>query len=398
MILSPLRQSFAWPKFFVFFCAGLGASVSSMAAVSTVWNYQLKFDSANGFGSVPAPADLEGRSGATKLNGTGTWGGQSTRHYDVVSKTGSTYAGGPDGTQDLTITTRVMSNTSASSTNTWGRMNATIDSNNGLGVNAMMQSGKSRPNDWGFVAYTVTFSPDLKLTANDLSMRLSNVNGDGEIYEWAMVTLGTADQAPFASLDTSGNLITRIGDYKNTDYSDFTNSSYYNTDGSIKAGGIATGNALPTNKTMTQFLAGQPAGSGEYLNPDGSLKNRGTHIVGDGWVALDNFMTRVSDSPPSNSNTAPPINPRNYPSNYDDEVDITGALLGMDPLETVNSFTIWLGYNDVGTAGTNGFTRTDSDMFSYVSGIQIGGSVPEPSAVGLSLLAGWALCFRRRRC
>jgi hypothetical protein len=262
-----------------------------------------------------------------------------------------------------------------------------------------MQSGKSRPGDWGVVAYTVTFSADLDLKASDLSMRLSNVNGDGEVYEWAMVTLGTADQSPFASLDANGKLRTSIGNYKNTDYNNFTSSSFYNADGTTKAGGVATGNQLPLGKTLTQYLAGEAAGSRDYVNADGTFINRGTHIVQDGWVALDNYTVKVFDAAPSDSNTAAPINPRNYTSNYDDEVDITGAELAMGPGDAVTSFTIWLGYNDVATAKADGFSRTNADMFGYLSNIKIGNnlaSIPEPSAVALTLLAG-ACCFRRRR-
>ena len=371
------------------------------AAISTLWSYDLKFDAAHGFESTPTPTDLEGRAGSSKAGG-GTWTGQSVRNYDILQSDGNGgYQAGTDGHSDLTITTRVLGNTSPSGTSTWNRMNATIDSNNGLGVNAAMISGRSRPNDWGVVAYTVSFDSSLNLTARDLSMRLSNVNGDGEIYEWAMVTLGGAEQAPFASLDGSGNIITTIGNYKNTDYSNFNNSSYYNPDGTVKAGGTATGTALPTGKTITQFLAGEAAGSRDYVTADGSaLTNRGTHVVSNGWVALDNFMTRISDSAPSDSNTAPPINPRNYASNTEDEVDITGAILGMGDFDKVTTFTIWLGYTDVATAQANGTSKTNADMFGYVSGVKIGtsvGQIPEPSTTLLGGLFALSLLARRKR-
>jgi hypothetical protein len=363
------------------------------AAVTTGWNYEIKFDEAHGFVSNPIPTDVEGRAGTAQA-GSGTWTGSNTKSYDVLRNGGGNYfAPGTDGQADFTITSQVLS-----SNNQWTRMNATIDSNNGLGVNATMQSGKSRPGDWGVVAYTVCFDSSLQIKASDLSMRLSNVNGDGEIYEWAMVTLGEAHQSQFSSLDANGKLQTSLGTYKNTDYSNFSNSSFYNSDGSTKAGGTATGLQLPQGKTITQFLAGQPAGSGDYLNPDGTLNNRGTHIVENGWVALDNYTTKVFDAAPSDSNTAAPINPRNYSSNYDDEVDITGAQLGMGPDDAVTCFTIWLGYNDVATAKADGFTRTNADMFSYLSDIKFGNSfaiVPEPSTAGLAMLAG--ACFLRRR-
>lgn len=362
----------------------------SSAATTNLWSYEIKFDAAHGFDSVPTPADIEGRAGSTKPGG-GTWTGQSTRTYDIVKSNGTGgYQTGADGTNDVTITTRVLSNTALSGS--WKRLNATIESNNGLGVNAAMDSGTSRPNDYGVVAYTVSFNSALSVTAKDLSMRLSNVNGDGEIYEWAMVTLGDVGDAPFTA--------SSIGTYKNTDYSNFANSSYYNADGSVKLGGTATGQALPTGKTMTQYLAGEPAGSRDYLNPDGTLNNRGLHVVGDGWVALDNFMTKISDSAPSDSNTAPPINPKNYASNYEDEVDVTGASLGMGELETVDTFTIWLGYTDVATAKANGFSRTNADMFGYVSNVKIGSSIaeiPEPATATVGVLAALFLVTRRRR-
>jgi hypothetical protein len=377
------------------FLTTLALTPAANAAVTTGWNYEIKFDDAHGFVSNPIPTDVEGRAGTAQAGG-GTWTGSNTKSYDVLRNGGGNYyAPGSDGKTDFTIKSQVLS-----SNNQWSRMNATIDSNNGLGVNATMQSGKSRPGDWGVVAYTVSFDASLGIKASDLSMRLSNVNGDGEIYEWAMVTLGEANQTPFSSLDANGKLQTTIGTYKNTDHSNFANSSFYNADGSTKVGGTATGLQLPQGKTITQFLAGQPAGSGDYLNADGTLRNRGTHIVDNRWVALDNFTAKVFDAAPSDSNTSAPINPRNYSSNYDDEVDITGAQLGMGPDDAVTSFTIWLGYSDVATAKADGFSRTNADMFSYVSNIKVGNSfavVPEPSTAALALLAGSCLLRRRRK-
>ena len=122
------------------------SAATTQAAISTVWNYELKFDADHGFVSAPTPSDLEGRAGSAKTGGT--WTGESVRTYDILSSDGNGgYAGGGDGVNDLTITTRVLSNTSPTGTSTWNRLNATIDSNNGLGVNAAMISGRSRPND-----------------------------------------------------------------------------------------------------------------------------------------------------------------------------------------------------------------------------------------------------------
>ncbi len=394
MLFSAMLPTSTQAKLSLCFLTMVALIPAVNAAVSTGWNYEIKFDDDHGFVSTPIPYDLEGRAGTAQAGG-GTWTGSNAKSYDVLRNGGGNYyAPGSDGKTDFTIKSQVLS-----SNNQWSRMNATIDSNNGLGANATMQSGKSRPGDWGVVAYTVTFDASLGIKASDLSMRLSNVNGDGEIYEWAMVTLGGADQASFASLDANGKLQTTLGTYKNTDYSNFASSSFYNPDGSTKTGGTATGLQLPQGKTITQFLAGQPAGSGDYLKPDGSLNNRGTHIVQNGWVALDNYTTKIFDAAPSDSNTAAPINPRNYTSNYDDEVDITGAHLGMGPDDAVTEFTIWLGYNDVATAKADGFTRTNADMFGYLSNIKIGNSfavVPEPSTAVLALVAGASFLRRRR--
>ncbi len=365
------------------------------AAATTGWSYQIKFDNLAGLESTPIPRDVEGRAGTAIVGGTGTWTGTNTKSYDVLQNGGGNfYYPGSDGTTDFTITSHVLSNS-----NQWSRLNATVDSNNGLGVNATMQSGKSHSGDWGVIAYTVCFSAGLELRAGDLSIRLSNVNGDGEIYEWGMVTLGDASEAPFASLDASGHLQTNIANYKANTYSNLSNSAFYNADGSIKVGGTATGNQLPLGKTMTQFLAGQPSGSGDYLNPDGSLNNRGTHIVDAGWVALDNYTTKIFDAAPNNSASTPPVNPKNYSSNYDDEVDVTGEQLGIGIGEGVSCFTVWLGYNDVGTDAADGFTRTNADMFGYLSNVKLGNSLavlPEPSTLGLVGLAAAALLRRRR--
>jgi hypothetical protein len=152
---------------------------------------------------------------------------------------------------------------------------------------------------------------------------------------------------------------------------------------------------------LTQVLAGQPSGSGDYLNPDGSLNNRGTHTVQGGWVALDNFMTKIYDAPPSDTVTAAPVNPRNYETNFEDEVDITGQSLGLHELEPLTSFTVWLGYTDVGTAQANGFTKTNADMLGYISSIKIGSSslviIPEPGIATLSLAAVAGMLLRRKR-
>ena len=96
--------------------------LSGTAAVTTGWNYEIKFDDAHGFASAPIPADIEGRAGTAKPGG-GTWTGDHTTSYDLLKSSGGNfYSEGTDGKTDFSITTRVLSNTGA-----WSRMNATRD-------------------------------------------------------------------------------------------------------------------------------------------------------------------------------------------------------------------------------------------------------------------------------
>ena len=215
------------------------------------------------------------------------------------------------------------------------------------------------------IVYEVTLNPAMSVNAESLSLRLLNPNGYSQLYEWAFVTVGTMDDAPFSA--------TQLSNY---------NAQQYST---LGAGGITgSGAVLPHGKSLSQFLSGQPG-----ANSSGGL-------VQPGWWAIDDFNAIVLDGPEGTN-----VNPGSGQGGLDPDQTILGTDLGLAASEPISGFTVWFGFYDVGfdTSG-DGFTTTRGRSGASFSDLTLGRSfesIPEPSA-SLSCLAGLAcLSLRRKR-
>jgi|GEM_PF-5608765 len=189
--------------------------------------------------------------------GTVTWANQANpspaaQDFDVLRTTGvepssgkPIYAAGQDGTPDLTITTAVTDFSSGR----WGGLRGG-KSPGGLEAGALVEWGTSRPGDAAVVSIELRFDPALHLTAGDFAMRLISANGTSELYEWTMITLGKASDAPFdvASLD----------EYSALDYNNTRSGSFYSTAG-LPSGLAGTAQRLGPGRSISQFLRGAPA-------------------------------------------------------------------------------------------------------------------------------------------
>jgi hypothetical protein len=354
----------------------LGTSTLGHASTA-IWQYQVLFD------------EFEGNTGGFENEGTGRFlynnagtstSGPNTRSYDFLQQTGATqngkaiYGSGQDGATDLTVTSQIIDG----SAGRWTSLTAD-KSDNSLRANAIIASGKSKPGDYGVIAYTFTFSAELGITAKDLGVRLTSVNGFGEIYEWSFVTLGGVDDAPF----NLGDLAT----YKNTDYTKVSSGTYYNADGT-PSGAAGTGGKLAEGKSISQFLAGQ-----EAQNPSGGA-------VGPGWFANDDFHVDFKDGPETSfTNPTAGLPDPSKP----DTLTVRGFEdLGLDPDSPVTTLTVWMGYMDVGfDSNGDGFSSTNATQRSMISYLNIGASdftpLPEPSVTLLGGLMAAGLLVRRKR-
>lgn len=348
---------------------------TSQAAVA-VWQYEVLFQE---FAGQPGGFEDNG-VGAYVYNKKGATSAPSTRTYDFVTPTGTTSTGktiygiGQDQVNDLTVTSRIYDGTNGRWTNIVADKTA-----EGLRSSAFVSGGKSKPGDYAVVAYEFSFHSELGITAKDFAVRLSNVNGIGEIYEWSFVTLGSVADAPFD--------IANVANYKNTDYTNVSSGVYYKPDGT-PSGAAATNNPLSDGKSISQFLAGQAGAT-----PAGGA-------VQPGWFANDDFHVNFHDGPEagfSNPGAGSPDPTR------PDTLSVRGMEeLGLDELANVTNFTVWLGYNDVGfDSDGNGFSSTGSTQRGMISFVNIGVSeptpVPEPSVTMAWAMASFAWLWRRRR-
>ena len=351
-------------------CAGF-----SQASVA-IWQYQVLF---NEFEGQAGGFEDEG-IGVHVYNKVGPTAGPSTRTYDFLTQNGSTpngrpvYGLGHDGAGDLQITSQVIDGTHGH----WTTLNADKREDD-LRGNAILASGKSKPGDYGVIAYTFSFSADLGITAKDLGIRLTNVNSYGEIYQWSFVTLGDAASAPFD--------VNELANFKNTDYTNVGSGTFYNANGT-PSGAAGTGKKLAEGKSISQFLAGQ-----ESKTPSGGQ-------VQPGWYANDDFHVDFNDGPEA-SYTNPTAG---FPDpSKPDTLTVRGVEdLGLDPDAPVTDFTVWLGYMDVGfDSNGDGFSSTGATQRAMISFINIGATdfspVPEPSTAMFAGLLSVAWLARRRR-
>lgn len=349
--------------------------VTSHALVS-VWQQEVLF---NEFTGLKGGFEVPSQNGAAVVYNSRNAGttAANTRSYDIFKPGGSTaagstiYASGQDGTSDLTVTSRILDNTNGHWTNAIADKTA-----EGLRASAFVTQGKSKPGDSAVVAYEFSFNSDLGITASEFSVRLSNVNGIGEIYEWAFVTTGTFDGAPFTASD--------IFNYKNTTYSDVSSGKFFNAEG-IKTGALGTDNLLANGKSMSQFLSGQA----------GTQTSGG--LVQPGWFANDDYHVDFTDGPETTF-----TNPAAGSPVFHDTLSISGEDLGLSDLDAVTSFTVWLGYTDVGfDTNGDGFSSTGSTQRGMISSVRVGTGelppVPEPGTGLFAVLTGLAWMVRRRR-
>jgi hypothetical protein len=356
-------------------------AASKSLGATTLWEVDLSFTEfagqAGGF------EELETNFSYHEYRTKTSVGPAQARSYQVLQQTGTDagtgrplYAVGQSpGAPAFTVTTHVLQ----SEGNPWSMLRGGI-SNQGLSSQAQVTSGTSRPGEYGVVVYDFVFPAELDLDAKNLSVRLDSVNGGGEIYEWAFVTVNDRN------FDNPGFDLAEFGNYKPNVYSNLANSSYLNLDGTVKAGGIATNAQLPPGRSITQFLAGLPG------NPDSE------GMVDVGWYAMDQFNVKVKDGAEGS------LNPSNGTGNILNVFNVSGADLGLADDEKVTRLTIWKGYYDVAfDTNGDGFTRTGpNNQIGQVSGLRIGSTdfgppVPEPSAAVLAGLMGFGLFLRRRR-
>ncbi len=340
---------------------GLGAwlaVLNSAQAATSAWSVDLTFDA---FADQPGGFAADALAPVTLRNQANP--GSVVTSYDVVRATGNSpvsgqpiYDLGQDGVGDLTIRTTLIDG----SEGRWASLVAEKRRGN-LRLKGLVDIGTSKSGDYGIVAYEVSFAGNLGLTADQLAIRLASVNGSSQMYEWAFITNGTINDAPF----TTG----QIGNY---------NARIYNAVAPTPSG---NGDALDTGRSISQYLAGAPASP----QPSGGL-------VANGWWAIDDFNTGIP-------NGAEGFGVYGGDGRLDDNQIVTGASLGLTG-QPLTSFTVWLGLHDVAfdTDG-DGFTLTDATPQASFVGMTFGSSlltVPEPAGIAL-LVAASGLWFRRKR-
>jgi hypothetical protein len=316
-------------------------------------------------------------------SGTAVWANQAQpngigQHFDILKPTGSDpttgkpiYAVGTDGVADLTITTKVYNfNGSRWASVQGGKTNA------GLEASTRMDWGTSRSGDAAMVSMELRFDAALMLTAGDFAMQLISANGTSALYEWTMITLGTANQSPFDPA--------RINDYTALDYNNTGSGTYYNSLGSL-TGNAGTEARLGTGRSISQFLAGTPgtAISGGLVQP--------------GWYSIDDFNAIVFDAPEAYLD-----NPFPGDGAIDDNQNLTGTALGLNPNAPITSITVWFGGHDVAfDSDGDGFTTTETNIYERIAALTLGTSsaspVPEPGFTTLLILAIGCMLLSRRR-
>jgi hypothetical protein len=348
-------------------------------AATTLWEVTLNFD------------EFVGQQGGWEARDTNftyvEYANKSTpavapRNYNIIHQTGTDqktgrplYSEGNNiADEPLKITTKIYS----SAGNAWSRLRGGI-SNQGISSQMEASSGSSRPGDWGLVSYRIDIPASYDIDAANLGLRLDNVNGSGEFYEWAFVTVND-------SLDNPLFDVKKMDDYEANIFSDLSSSTFFNPDGTPKAGGTARPTTnLPRGQTISQFLAGQPAGPA-------------SQNVTNGWFAADKHNVGIKDGLEAFDS---PSSGTGWTNNV---FDVNAKNLGLDETEKINSITVWMGYNDVAfdTDG-NGITRSGpNSQIGQVQSITIGATdftppIPEPSTLTLFGGALLSLLGRRRR-
>jgi hypothetical protein len=341
------------------------------AFAALVWNAEIRFDD---FAGLPG-----GFESGPAVFRSPTNPSPSERSYDILRATGvdpatgaTLYANGQDGTPDLHIAAQVYD----WSGGRWTDVSAGRTGDE-LRAGITVMPGTSRTDDRGLVVMEIRLASGITISPDQLIASLTSANGTSEAYEWTMITTGLASEAPFTP--------SQIGTYRATDYHDMASSAYYSASG-VPTGLAGTGLRLDRGRSMSQFLSGRGGGS-----PSGGL-------VAPGWYAIDDFNATFLDGPED-------IVTNPFPGDgfFDDNVELTGPMLGLGPTDEVSALTFWFGYNDIAfDSNGNGFTTTDTNIYELLGSLSLGyqsaTAVPEPaSALAAIALMGFGL-RRSRAC
>jgi hypothetical protein len=333
---------------------------------TTVWSTDLTFEEFAGL-----PGGFESGSPVLQSGSSAI----TARTYDVLSPGGISqvsgqgiFTTGQDGQVDISIRTRTLDQSSGRWTSVYAAKQP-----GGYRAGATIAQGTSRSGDWGLVAMEVSFAPGMVVTADQLALKFTSANGVTEAYEWTMITLGGVDDAPFS--------LSQLANYGATDYSNMGSSTYYNALGGV-TGLPGTGQRLATGRSISQYLSGGAAApvSGGLVQP--------------GWLAVDDFNAWLYDGPEAEWD-----NPYAEEGTLDTNPLITGTSLGLAPEDRVTSFTVWMGFHDVGfDSDGDGFTATDGNPYVSFAGLSLGYTEPllVPEASSAVLLALSLVCMQRR--
>jgi hypothetical protein len=227
-------------------------------------------------------------------------------------------------------------------------------------AHAVTTASTSRSGDSALMAFEISFNPSMPITADRLSVNLANINGRGELYEWAFVTVGGIDEAPFDPADVAA--------YSARDYSVVP-------DGVTPGPGGPAG-ALATGRPISSFLTGDA----RTTPADG--------LVEPGWWAAENFNVEVRGGAEAGGNPRPAAGANGRAAT------VTGADLGLSADSIVQRLTVWFGFNDVAfDTNGDGFTRTAGNQSGVLASLTIGASQPDSIPVpepGLPLLLAFS--------
>lgn len=337
----------------------MGCGVMVPAAVgATLWQLPVRF------------TEFRGQPGGFEANGTtrvvledGSGDGETTRAYDIFRPGAAPgeVVRGQDGVTDVSMRSMVRDG----SDGRWATAQLERDRAQ-MRAHVVTTASTSRSGDSAVMAFELTFDSGLGVTADHLAVNLSGVSGRGDLYEWAFVTVGGIEDAPFdpAAVDT----------YTARDYSVVP-------DGVVPGTGSAT--LLANGRPMSAFLAGQS----RTTAVDG--------MVEPGWWAADGFNVAVTSGREAGRNPAPAANALNR------SYTVTGAALGLAASELVEKVTVWFGFNDVAfDTNGDGFTRTAGDHTARLVSLTLGASaptiIPEPDLATLISLGLAFFIFRSR--
>jgi len=335
-----------------------GAAVPVAAA--TLWQLPVRFTEFRG-----SPGGFENNGTSLVVLEDGSGDGESTRQYDIFrpGAAAGVVVRGQDGVADLSMRSMVRDG----SDGRWQTAQLERQSTQ-MRAHVTTTASTSRSGDSSLMAFELSFAPGLGVTADLFSLNLSGISGRGDLYEWAFVTVGGIEDAPFdpAAVDSYGA----------RDYSVVP-------EGLIPGQGSST-TPLANGRPMSSFLAGDTR----------TTATNGP--VQPGWWAADGFNVAVHGGREANGNPKPAADALNR------SFTVTGGALGLAASTLVDKVTVWFGFNDVAfDTNGDGFTRTAGDHTARLVSLSLGASsapvlVPEPDAAALLSLGLAIYIFRSR--